>query len=70
MGVDLAQDEDICVFVSLKYPPSIPTMLRVKRKEYEEVWKKIFASEPDLWIKANPNIGKTISFEAYQLRLK
>lgn len=24
-------------------------------------------SNPDLWVKANPNIGKTVKFEAYQL---
>lgn len=24
-------------------------------------------SDPDLWIKANPNIGKTVSYETYQL---
>lgn len=24
-------------------------------------------SNPDMWIKANPNIGKTVSYEAYQL---
>ena len=24
-------------------------------------------SEPDLWIKANPNLGKTVSYETYQL---
>ena len=24
-------------------------------------------SDPDMWIKANPNIGKTVSYEAYQL---
>ena len=24
-------------------------------------------SDPDMWVKANPNIGKTVSYETYQL---
>lgn len=51
-------------------------LMKILKGEYKNPHTSIFwykldnideVGEPDKWIKANPNIGKTVSYEAYQL---
>lgn len=51
-------------------------LMKILKGEYDAVHTSIFyyrlddvkeVSDPSMWIKANPNIGKTVSYEAYQL---
>lgn len=51
-------------------------LMKILKGEYDAVHTSIFyyrlddvkeVSDPSMWVKANPNIGKTVSYEAYQL---
>lgn len=51
-------------------------LMKILKGEYEAVHTSIFyyrlddvkeVADPSMWIKANPNLGKTVSYEAYQL---
>ena len=51
-------------------------LMKILKGEYRAIHTSIFyyrlddikeVSDPDMWIKANPNLGKTVSYEAYQL---
>ena len=51
-------------------------LMRILRGEYQSPHTSIWyykldsineVAEPDKWLKANPNLGKTVSYEAYQL---
>ena len=51
-------------------------LMKILKGEYRAIRTSIFyyrlddvkeVSDPNMWIKANPNIGKTVSYETYQL---
>lgn len=53
-------------------------LMKILKGEYEAIRTSIFyyqlddikeVADPRMWIKANPNIGKTVSYETYQLDL-
>lgn len=51
-------------------------LMKILKGEYQAIHTSIFyyrlddikeVADPSMWIKANPNLGKTVSYEAYQL---
>ncbi len=54
-------------------------LMKILKGEYEDIhtsiwWYKLDSidevNNPDMWIKANPNIGRTVSYETYQLAVE
>lgn len=51
-------------------------LMKILKGEYENIHTSIFwyaldsideVGDPDMWLKANPNLGKTVTYETYQL---
>ena len=42
-------------------------LMKILKGEYENPHVSIWYADPAMWIKANPNLGKTVSYETYQL---